>query len=177
MLIALENELLRLAAALLSADGSFDTAAGAAMWWDAAQGRTLHVLGVETSAKPRFNATLAAQLQRLRAAGIELAEAARAGEALPAEATETLNRALGQARPVARPGGIGLSVAEPMDVVLVPLAYALATLLSADTRRLKRCRFVSCGIFFWDRTKNRSRRWCSLGCMERERAPRRRLER
>lgn len=46
---------------------------------------------------------------------------------------------------------------------LAPLAAALATvLITGEVERVKRCPAEGCGWVFWDSTRNRSRRWCSM---------------
>ncbi|GAB3680599.1 CGNR zinc finger domain-containing protein [Saccharopolyspora tripterygii] len=46
---------------------------------------------------------------------------------------------------------------------LATIAAALAsTLLTGEIARVKRCPAEDCGWVFWDSTKNRSRRWCSM---------------
>ncbi|RKT82193.1 Putative stress-induced transcription regulator [Saccharopolyspora antimicrobica] len=43
------------------------------------------------------------------------------------------------------------------------LAAALAVLLiTGENERIKRCPAEDCGWVFWDNSKNRSRRWCSM---------------
>ncbi|SDX21154.1 Conserved protein containing a Zn-ribbon-like motif, possibly RNA-binding [Saccharopolyspora shandongensis] len=43
------------------------------------------------------------------------------------------------------------------------LASALAVLLiTGEIERIKRCPAEDCGWVFWDNSKNRSRRWCSM---------------
>lgn len=46
---------------------------------------------------------------------------------------------------------------------LATLVAALATvLITGEVERVKRCPAEDCGWVFWDSTKNRSRRWCSM---------------
>jgi predicted RNA-binding Zn ribbon-like protein len=46
---------------------------------------------------------------------------------------------------------------------LATLVAALATvLITGEVERIKRCPAEDCGWVFWDSTKNRSRRWCSM---------------
>ncbi|HEV2261629.1 MAG TPA: CGNR zinc finger domain-containing protein [Candidatus Rubrimentiphilum sp.] len=177
-LIALERDVINLAASLLSARESLDGPAAAA-WWASAQRASLDLIPLAAGCKPRFNAALAAELQSLSLAAERLVDAIRGGAPVPADALETLNNVLARAHPtlVADRSRLGLAVTDGTDVVLVPAAYAIATLTQSDLRRLKRCRLSGCSTYFWDTTKNRSRRWCSLRCMERERAPRRRQDR
>ncbi|MGW1175122.1 CGNR zinc finger domain-containing protein [Kitasatospora sp. NPDC002543] len=54
----------------------------------------------------------------------------------------------------------GLSAA---DTALARLAIAWTGLrLTGEAGRLKRCAEHSCELVFWDASKNRSRRWCSM---------------
>jgi predicted RNA-binding Zn ribbon-like protein len=106
-------------------------------------------LPLRPAGKPRFDAALAAELRHLRTA---LEAALDGAEATPLRFTGTA-----------------------ADQVLFALAHAAAALLASERRsRLKRCARLACGAVFLDETKNGSRRWCSLRCMERARAPRRR---
>ena len=46
---------------------------------------------------------------------------------------------------------------------LSALAASLATvLITGEVTRVKRCPAADCGWVFWDSSKNRSRRWCSM---------------
>ncbi|WP_235878822.1 CGNR zinc finger domain-containing protein [Saccharopolyspora karakumensis] len=46
---------------------------------------------------------------------------------------------------------------------LAALAAAVATVrITGEVDRIKRCPAEDCGWVFWDSTKNRSRRWCSM---------------
>ena len=61
-------------------------------------------------------------------------------------------------RPLA--GGPGL---DPVRQGLAAVAVAWAELVSTgESPRLKRCPESTCGWCFWDGTKNRNRRWCSM---------------
>lgn len=49
------------------------------------------------------------------------------------------------------------------DVALGRIAAAWAhTVFSGDWRRLKQCPDHSCGWVFWDATRSRTRRWCTM---------------
>lgn len=134
-----------LANTALRSPDPLQTPTGAALWW-ASLARHAG-LGI-AAGKPRFDPALAAALRRLRAAVLE----ALSGEPLELRFTGT-----------------------SADAVLFPIAHAAVGLLRGSrSGRVKRCRAGTCGAFFLDETKNGSRRWCSLRCMERARAPRRR---
>lgn len=55
---------------------------------------------------------------------------------------------------------------------LATIASAVAsTLITGEVARVKRCPAEDCGWVFWDSTKNRSRRWCSMQvCGNRDKA-------
>jgi predicted RNA-binding Zn ribbon-like protein len=51
----------------------------------------------------------------------------------------------------------------PVEGALTRIAIAWSTLVTTgDAARLKRCAEHTCGWVFWDVSKNRSRRWCSM---------------
>jgi predicted RNA-binding Zn ribbon-like protein len=126
----------------------FDTALEAARWWASVQDR-LQPLRVNVAAKPRFNPALLAEIRALREV---LAKAARGDAA-----------------------SFRFSGDASTDAVLFPLTHAAAAFFSSErAQRLKTCVHDPCRRYFLDETKNGSRRWCSLRCMERARAPRRR---
>ncbi len=56
--------------------------------------------------------------------------------------------------------------------LLAPVASDAAKLLTeGDTSLVKQCESENCVLFFYDSTKNHSRRWCSMGgCGNREKA-------
>ncbi|MBT2383351.1 ABATE domain-containing protein [Streptomyces sp. ISL-11] len=57
-------------------------------------------------------------------------------------------------------GGPGL---DPVRHALAAVAVAWAELVgTGENARLKRCPESTCGWCFWDGTKNRNRRWCSM---------------
>jgi predicted RNA-binding Zn ribbon-like protein len=124
------------------------SALGAARWWASVQDAA-SALPLRPGGKPRFGAALAAELRHLR---------------------DGLEAALeGAGEPELRFTGTAA------DQVLFAVAHAAAALLASERRsRLKRCVRQPCSALFLDETKNGSRRWCSLRCMERARAPRRR---
>lgn len=126
-----------------------ESSIGCAMWWASVQ-PALASLPLRVSRKPRFDARLASELRRFR---------------------EALASAIDAAAPLCP----ALTGQAELDGVLLPLVYAsLALLSSARLRRLRACYRRDCGRRFLDQTKNGSRRWCSLRCMERSRVPRRR---
>lgn len=107
-------------------------------------------LGIGLDCKPRFDPPLAAALRSLR---------------------KTL-----QATLAGRPEPLPLAFrGHPSDAILFEVLHAArAALGEGASRQLGTCTYRGCGRYFLDQTKNKSRRWCSLRCMERARAPRRR---
>ncbi len=163
-----------LAIAFLNAEGAFDDPVAAARWWAAARESAPHLfLSEPGSPKPRFDAGLAAEMRALHGA----ARAAAAADA-PQSAAAALGAGLsrGSLRLAGTPLSLMFSASDGPGAVLFPLALSVATLLAAG-KRLRRCAAQTCAAYFWDATKNGSRRWCRLSCMERARAPRRRLQR
>ena len=151
--------------AFLNAREAFENPMTAAAWWGALQGR--YVAPVPGAPKPRFDAALLARLRDLRDAaagaidsnGLSAPDVALLSDALAA-GTLQLRGSPPMVVPVA---------SDPAGAVLLPLALACAALLSSDRRRLHRCAYEGCAGYFWDTTKNGSRRWCRLSCMERAR--------
>lgn len=126
-----------------------ETPLGAARWWAGVQSSVPPVATAD--GKPRFDGALAASLRSLRAA----LEAAMTGPEP-------------QPLPLAFRG-------DASDAMLFAVSHAACTALADGTmKRIRRCSGRACGRYFLDETKNGSRRWCSLRCMERARAPRRR---
>jgi predicted RNA-binding Zn ribbon-like protein len=106
--------------------------------------------GIPLPGKPRFDRALASALVRLRA----WIEASVAGQA---------------------PGEPLSFTGEPSDAILFEVLHAGRIAAAGGAlRRIKACAHQECARYFLDETKNSSRRWCSLRCMERARTPRRR---
>jgi predicted RNA-binding Zn ribbon-like protein len=60
------------------------------------------------------------------------------------------------------------------SLVLLPIALSALHLISTGERkRLHHCENGRCILFFYDTTKSATRRWCSLGCMDRARSAQR----
>jgi predicted RNA-binding Zn ribbon-like protein len=107
-------------------------------------------LGITLSGRPRFDAALSASLRAIREA--LLARLAEQTAPLPATFR-----------------------GDDSDGILFEVLHSARAALAADwARRVRRCRLQACGRYFCDETKNGSKRWCSLRCMERARVPRRR---
>jgi len=61
-----------------------------------------------------------------------------------------------------------------MDLFLDPIIKSAADLLSSsELKRVKRCADDACSWLFMDKSRNNSRRWCSMkGCGNRAKAHR-----
>lgn len=107
---------------------------------------------------------------RLRDVTSAVVERFSRGAPIPDLSLELVNRCL-EASPTVRRAevdGRGYSVRDhrhPMGPrgIVAPLAEALAVLLAeGDAKRVRRCRNEQCGLWFYDVSKNGSRRWCSM---------------
>lgn len=127
----------------------------------------------------REGAAAFTEARRLRAALRRGAERLAAGEP-PGEAmVRAVNRVLA-ARPactrLVRRGDRYVTRLEPLSSsaiqLLVPIAESAAWLLEhGDPALVRRCAGAGCVLHFYDTTKNRSRRWCSMdGCGSRAKA-------
>lgn len=68
--------------------------------------------------------------------------------------------------------------ANALYIPFLPLAIATLTLLTTVEReRLHECHNDRCVLLFLDTTRSKTRQWCSLACLERERSRRRHRER
>jgi len=147
MRLAMDHLLVELLNTGSNGDDPLETPLGTARWWGALPQRNG---SPAEPGKPRFDAALAARLRGLRS---------EVGALVSGDA-RTL--------PVLFRG-------DGSDAVLFELTYAVcAAYRSGTLKRIRRCSEQACGRYFQDETKNGSRRWCSLRCMERARAPRRR---
>lgn len=149
-------------------------------WWRVVWRRypdTIAIQGVDEA----FDVDMAtfAALKALRAALRGIFSAIADGAAPDAGHVDTLNAALaGGVHAITRaPDGALLSAyrtqpgAEPM-VFAIALSAALL-IRDGDHRRLHRCDNARCVLLFYDTTRSATRRWCSVGCMERARSSRR----
>lgn len=163
-----------LAISFLNARSAFDDPVAAARWWGATY--DCGALAGPDRPKPRFDAGLAAELRALQAAALT---ALAPGDVPADSALAVLSAALarGSLRVAGVPPRLEFCATDGIGTVLFPLAHAVASLLGSADQRLRTCANQACGAYFWDGTKNGSRRWCRLSCMEQARAPRRRLQR
>jgi predicted RNA-binding Zn ribbon-like protein len=111
----------------------------------------------------------------LRAGAERLAEGRQVGE----ETVAGVNRVLAWRpayRELVREGKGWVSAARPVNSsarhLLVPIAESAAWMLEhGDPSLVRRCGGSSCVLLFYDTTRNRSRRWCSMeGCGSRAKA-------
>ena len=140
----------------------------------------------------RYPATLAPLTDAAALLPAALGAACRAATRLakpPRRAIRPLSRP-GEINRILRGGYLALEP-DPAEVVRVvthhagaartpaaPDRRAAATLLTErDLSRLHRCGNERCVLLFYDTTKSGTRRWCSLGCMNRARSLRRYRER
>jgi len=154
-----------LAIEFLNAKDAFENAMTAATW--CARGG----VPAANDAKPRFDGALAARLRDLKDAS---RAALTPGSAQTDWAPLSDALAFGRIQLAGEPPALTYVSADPAGAVLFPLAHAVAALLVGDRTRLRTCANAACADYFWDTTKNGSRRWCRLSCMEKVRAPRRR---
>jgi predicted RNA-binding Zn ribbon-like protein len=150
-----------------------------AAWWRAADGRYPATLDPLIDAAALLPAALA-----LRAGLRRVCEAAAGGDP-PAEADlEEINRVLRGGYLALEPDPAGIvrvvthHAGDSAAALLHPIAGAAVALLTErDLSRLHRCGNERCVLLFYDTTKSGTRRWCSLGCMNRARSLRRYRER
>lgn len=127
-----------------------------------------HALG-KWSASPQAARALH-EARKFRATLRRMAEAFACGRSISPGAVKAINEIL--ARRSWRYGLVParrgferkllLNLSEPRDL-LVPVAFAAAELLSErDLTRVRRCKNPNCVGFFYDSSKNRRRRWCSM---------------
>jgi predicted RNA-binding Zn ribbon-like protein len=100
----------------------------------------------------------------------KMAECVSSHELVPESAVGAINEVLrqgavyGQLTPVERSfvRQTHRDVRDPVDL-LVPIAEDATDLLcNGDRRRVRKCSSPSCVLFFYDTSKNRTRRWCSM---------------
>jgi predicted RNA-binding Zn ribbon-like protein len=123
--------------------------------------------------------TVFRQAIRLRETLRDAVERLSAGKLVSPETVKVVNRILAS-RPVYRQllqeGRGYITRLEPVSEVplhlLVPVAESAAWLLEHGDRSLVRqCENPECVLFFYDTTKNKTRRWCSMdGCGSRAKA-------
>ncbi len=158
------------------------TPAEAAAWWRAAAARYPDLPGggdIRLDGPELFTALVA-----LRTALRRIFEAVADGGAPTQGDLEDLNAILRSGYVRLEPDTKGVvravtrSEAQGPAAALLPIARAAVALLTErDLARLHRCGNARCVLLFYDTTKSATRRWCSLGCMNRARSARRYRER
>jgi predicted RNA-binding Zn ribbon-like protein len=127
-------------------------------------------LGATLGRSPRLARTLQRRTLALRASVYRIGAALAAGRPPPPRDLDALvsvhARCLTCAH-LAKIEGIYAwrwhADARPIEAILGPIALSALGLLSqADLSRVKQCPGEACGWLFFDRTKNRSRRWCEM---------------
>jgi len=90
--------------------------------------------------------------------------AERAERAGPDELPERVGTTwrVGTAEPAERPA-LAPAAGDPVTRALSEIAAALVHVSSTgEINRLKQCPNVQCGVLYWDRTRSRTRRWCTM---------------
>jgi len=128
-------------------------------------------LAMQAERRPREAAALVVRARALREAVYRLLLGALTDDRRPDPADlEILNAELAVARGQQRlaPGAGRLrwewvQAGERLDSVLWPVSRAAAALLTSDDlSRLRQCAGDGCGWLFLDRSRNRSRQWCTM---------------
>ncbi len=149
-------------------------------WWEAA-GARYPELG---TAPPASDDRLLVAATALRAALRDLLGAAADRHTPDPVPVAALNRVLATGRELVVPAPFGrlrrvVRAADdgPSGVLLPVARSALAVLTKMEPGRLHRCGNERCVLLFYDTTKSATRRWCSVGCMNRARSSKRYRER
>jgi predicted RNA-binding Zn ribbon-like protein len=137
-------------------------------------------LAVEADRDPSGAAKTLATAKAFREALHAVFEALLHGHAAPQDAVALVNaeigRALSHARLVRQGEHYvwGFDAADALDAPLWAVARDAGELLTkGPLERLAECASDTCGWFFLDTTKNRSRRWCDMkGCGNRDKVRR-----
>ena len=131
-------------------------------------------------ARPPRTTAPTARLKTLRASLRKSCEALSAGEPIPPKAMRVLNQALniaGKQQLFQRQNGLQMEfvpAAAGWNWILAETVRSFAeTLAGGETARIKICRNDDCRWVFYDRTKGKTRCWCSdKSCGNRERVRR-----
>lgn len=149
-----------------------------AAWWTAAA-----EFYPELGAAPRVTKDVFERMRSLRSTlNHEIANAVERGT-FGDSFISKLNVTLSDARPRLERtrDGVGMKIEPSSGDQSMPLAIALSAadlVTSEDVPRLHQCGNDRCSLFFMDRTKSGTRRWCSTHCFDQVRAreKRRRLK-
>jgi predicted RNA-binding Zn ribbon-like protein len=150
-------------------------------WWRAAQRHYPDMDQVEASGVARVDTAALLALKQLRKALRGIFGALADGTTPISADIDVLNRVLrtgahallltssGAVRPV-------YQAQSSADSVLFAIALsALRLVRDGEPQRLHRCSNERCVLLFYDTTKSATRRWCSVGCMDRARSAKRYL--
>jgi predicted RNA-binding Zn ribbon-like protein len=154
----------------------------ARQWWRAAQKhqRDHDVVRAENEGQIGNDETLLSALKSLRAALRAIFSALVEERSPEKKDIDVLNEVLktGYASLDLTEQGELVSIYRTADtqkgLILLPIALSALRLISTGERkRLHHCENSRCILFFYDTTKSATRRWCSLGCMDRARSAQR----
>ncbi len=128
--------------------------------------------GLASEGREPVSRRLLHRAKALRAEMRLMAEALAAGRPVPASVIPAINRELRGARTYQELGRTGReyevrTLSETASAgVLAPIARSAAELLAGPGRlRVRRCGNPACILHFYDTTRSRTRRWCSMaGC-------------
>ena len=138
--------------------------------WLVASGTAEGEAVCDVVAFPPLGRRLVVETVQLRDALRVLVDAFARGTVLPPQAVFALDRVLEARRrhTRVRADGVSLSVEEAVDDdvplgLLEPVARAALELVTqGDRARLRQCDADDCGLWFYDTSRNGSRRWCSM---------------
>jgi len=145
-------------------------------WWRAAEAHRPDRAVVHADGMDRLdNDTLRDALVALRSAVRGIMAAMASGVVPPADDVACLNATLAtgphmlEFTPDGDPRLVHRS-ADPCGPVLLPIALSAARLATDSARnRVRACDNERCILLFYDTTKSATRRWCSVGCKDRDR--------
>lgn len=152
--------------------------------WSVLGGTIPHEQGVTLSSlghrRPDMSARMLAEAKTLRESLFAVFSAALKHQVPNRQAFDLVNERLGIAmshariKPVAEKYEWTWDPPEALDAPLWPIVHNAGELLASEMlERLRECASDSCGWYFLDLTKNRSRRWCTMGgCGNRAKARR-----
>jgi predicted RNA-binding Zn ribbon-like protein len=152
------------------------------LWWQAAcqhHAERDEVRGAEGKGSPDDNDFLD-EIKILRAALRDIFLTLIAGAAPQEASVAVLNEVLKMGyhclewTSTGEPHALYQTSAGERGTVLLPIALsALRLLQQGDHKRLHQCDNERCILLFYDSTKSATRRWCSLGCLDRARSAQR----
>jgi predicted RNA-binding Zn ribbon-like protein len=148
-----------------------------AAWWKQAGEHDAESHALVEEEPIVWTTELLAHVKALRATVRHLASAVVQKQAVDEAALEPLNAVLALGYPCMQKTEQGtirrvMRLRDAMvGPVVLPIAVsALRLFAGADWQRLHKCKNDRCILYFYDTTKSATRRWCSLGCMNRARS-------